>query len=693
MIEKDGLKIMMKSDMLRSGKQIIFMITAVCVLAAMTGCKQKDTSSEVVATPAVSDKEDEAAEDTEAYSLEGEVQTAPEFAQAIVTNSNQYTYTGTLEAKEDRVLQSYQLDQELGQELEQGSYTFQDPFIVLNPFGNSPLTAVVLFQTEEECPVRVTVKGHTEATDVVGNVDSETLHRVPVIGLYPGEDNTVVLQLLDEKGNVTQEKTITITTDPLPSSMEKVVEVEESAEASAYGLIEVSGFGTPYPFAFDTEGHVRWYLSETYASYGYFPLSNEHFIVMDADVMIQTYEKPHAQQLYEMDYLGRVYQIYMVENGAHHEVIEKTPGGNLLVLTNSIDEHVEDMVQEIDRKTGEIIRSLDMREIFGDTYVDMMDWAHLNTVSYNPDNDCVILSVRNVHSAIKVNWSTKELVWILGNPEVWEGTPYEDKVLQPQGDIIWNYQQHSVYEIAEDLDDNQATIQIMMFDNHWDKTRKVDFFDDLEDSYVSLFTVDEAAMTVSQLKTYAGVKSKITSNFGFDYEAGRVFFMGGYLAEETEDGKNGMIYEYDYNTGEVLNQYSLRYTFYRAYEFAPDFNTCAEPLTLADNYLKGTLRAAEVNTQAEEVPEELLPEGVGLWTIQQLLYIEAKDHQVSKVEFIGKDNSYLLDFSYTGEGEKTYHKLTYSLVVPFSNLTQGEYRLVITYDGVRYDTNETITLQ
>jgi hypothetical protein len=155
--------------------------------------------------------------------------------------------------------------------------------------------------------------------------------------------------------------------------MEDIVKVEQSTQLSAYGLIEASGFDTPYPFAFDTEGYVRWYLLGSYASYGYFPLSNNHFIVMDSDVMIQTYEKPHAQQLYEMDYIGRIYQIYMVENGAHHEIIEKTPGGNLLVATNSIDEHIEDKIQEIDRQTGEIVKSLDMREIVGDTYVNMMD--------------------------------------------------------------------------------------------------------------------------------------------------------------------------------------------------------------------------------------------------------------------------------------------------------------------------------
>ena len=672
-------------------KIVLLFLLSVCSIAVLIGCDKKIEENKASGSTTAVNKT--VTEEVVVAKSDDNKQVIPDFNQEVITNNNKNTFTSTIAVEDDKAVQCYQLDQQIQQELINNEHPFDDPLTILNPFGNSPLTAIVLFQTEEECAVRVIVEGNTDKTDVEGYVDATRLHRIPVIGLYPDKKNEVTIQLLDKDKKVTEEITIKIQTDPLPASMKDVVRVEKTKKPSSYGLIEVSGFGTPYPFAFDTEGCVRWYLSEKYASYGYFPLFNNRFILMDSDVMIQTYEKPHAQQLYEMDYLGRVYQIYEVENGAHHEIIEKTPGGNLLVLTNSINEHVEDMVQEIDRETGEVVKSLDMREIFGDTYVDMMDWAHLNTVSYNKENDCVLLSVRNLHSAIKVNWSTNELVWILGNPEFWGGTSFENKVLQPKGDIIWNYQQHSVYEIDQDLDNNPDTIHIMMFDNHWDKSRKVAFFDDLKSSYVSLFTINEATMTVSQNHTYEGIISKITSNFGFDYEAGRVFFMGGYLAEETSDGKNGMIYEYDYSSEEVINQYSLRYTFYRAYEFSPDFNTCAEPLELTDNYFKGTLRAASINTKAKVVPTKNLKEGATFTIVQQLLSIKARDHKVSKVEFIGNTVSYMLDLSYTKGGEEKYKKLVYNIVVPFSNLKADKYQLVITYDGVRYNTNQTITIK
>lgn len=97
----------------------------------------------------------------------------------------------------------------------------------------------------------------------------------------------------------------------------------------------------------------------------------------------------------------------------------------------------EDVVLEIDRKTGETVKELDMKEIFDKTYRNKVDWAHLNTVSYKEDDHSVLLSPRNLHSAVKVDWDTKKIKWILANPEMFEGTEQEDLVLKPQGDIKW----------------------------------------------------------------------------------------------------------------------------------------------------------------------------------------------------------------------------------------------------------------
>ncbi len=660
-------------------KKFLLVLVAALSMSLLIGCNNKDKGIE--------------GEESAIIPIEREDAVGNKVTR--ISSQNPITFTSTIEIIPDRVEESLEIDRQLQKELINGGYTLDNPLVIQNPFNISPLTALVLFETDEERTVRVTVKGNTEETDIVTHADAHMtdLHRVSVVGLYPDKDNKVEIELIDEDDNVTDTKEIIITTEPLPDSMDDMVEVEKYTEPSAFGLIVVSGFDTPYPIAFDTEGNIRWLLSERYASYGYFPLSNGRFIVMAEDVLIPTYEKPHAQEMYEMDLIGRVHQIYYVKNGAHHEVIEKIPGGNLLIASNSIDDHVEDVVVEMDRETGETIKYFDIRDVLGEAYVDMIDWAHINTVSYVEEDDSVVLSPRNIHSGVKINWSTDELMWILGDPQFWEGTPYEDMVLQPEGDIVWHYQPHTIYQLEEDLDGNSDTIHVMMFDNHWHGTRKIDFFDDLPYSYVTIYDINEETKTVSQSKLYEGIKSKVTSNYRFDSDAGRVFFMGGWLEHETEDGKNGMIYEYDYETTEVLNQYSLKERFYRGYELIPDINTTSFPMDEKDNYAKGVLRVATLNKDSGGLPSVTIGDDVDLFISQQILYLGAYDHQISHVEFIGDDNNYILDMSNTEDVNEKYTEVYYYIMVPLINLDKDQYKLVVTFEGTRYDTGETITIQ
>lgn len=610
-------------------------------------------------------------------------------------------YTSSIESETDRVQHSLEIDKAIQDVLDNNTYTFDsltDSDIIVNAYGDSPLTALALFNTEQDCKVKVTVTGDSKETDVTGTVDELTkVHRVPIVGLYANRTNKVVIDLLDQDDNVIQTKTFNVKTDPLPTKLEGAITVYEHHEKSAYGLIEVSGFGTPYIYAFDEAGQVRWFLNEKYGCYGYYPLSNGHFIWMDGNDMIQTPEKPHSQNMYETDYLGRVYQIYYVQKGLHHEIIEKTEGGNLLVATSSLKGHFEETVQEIDRKTGSVVKSLTMDEIYGDTYVNQLDWAHINTVSYLEDEDSVIISTRNVHTVVKLNWTTNEIIWLLGDPSVWENTSLKEYSLKATGDNFdWQYQQHASYQIEEDLDNNPDTIEIGLYDNHWQKDAPIDTFTDADGSYVRIYSVNEKEKTISLLHQYEGVKSRITSNWRADFSAGRVFSMGGYLADrEANDGMKGMIYEYDYETEKPLNQYGSKYTFYRGYEFNIDLNSCSQALSVQDNYFCGTVNAPTKDNEKTSVPNEVLPASgdISYSILGNILKINAFDHAVSQIEFVGKENSYTMSLDYTGDGEKKFEKLPYNISASFQNLEPDEYTVVITYYDKRVSTGQTITIK
>ena len=56
------------------------------------------------------------------------------------------------------VERQYQNEEAMRKELECGNYTAEHPYIVVNPYLVNPLTAMILFKTEKEEAVTLTVK-------------------------------------------------------------------------------------------------------------------------------------------------------------------------------------------------------------------------------------------------------------------------------------------------------------------------------------------------------------------------------------------------------------------------------------------------------------------------------------------------------------------------------------------------------
>lgn len=602
----------------------------------------------------------------------------------------------SMEQTENDVMASYQKDQELEGILNSGKYTEKNPYVEVDPFGVSPLTAMVLFQTKERYAVKVTVRGKRKMLDISGTVRGLTReHRIPVVGMYAGKRNSVKIQLLDKKGKTVKAFTLKIKTKKLPGELEKAVIVRKHTKASAYGLTVVSGFDTPYPFAFDENGEVRWYMSGFYDTYGYFPLSDGRFLLMDGEVCTQTFVKPMSQSVNEMDYMGRVYQTYMVKNGVHHEVIEKTPGGNLLVLTNSLRKHCEDCIQEIDRKTGEVVKTLDMQKIFGKKFMDMVDWAHLNTVSYNSKNHCIIVSVRNCNAVVKLNWDTNKVVWILGDKSMYKGTKLYQYVLKAKGeDFFYQYQQHSSYEVMENLDDNKNTVEIMMFDNHFVSKRPVSTFDGRKSSFVTIYSVNEKKKTVEIWKAFRGVKSKVYSNYRFETDKGRVFFMGGCLKKAWKPGhRKGVIYEFDYASEKLLNTYSLKNTFYRAYELELDWNIGARKLLEPKNPVLGDYYTFREAATPKMVPlVKVTSAHIQCFLKGSFLYVHMENHEISEVELVGEKKSYYFRLAARKGGDEKFRRMQFSTVVSLEGLEADSYQVVVVKNGERQNTGETITL-
>ena len=213
-------------------------------------------------------------------------------------------------------------------------YTIENPNIILNPYGDSPLTAMILFETEEEEPVTIVIEGKDQNSTYTNTFKSTTKHYIPVYGLYPNTENKIEIKC----GNIT--KTITITTDPLPNDL-----IPKSIENNSNNLYFITS--DTYPYALDNNNEVRWYLTKKYTK-KISRLQNGHFL-LSTDTLISNQK---YSGLVEIDLLGKIYKQYDLNNGYYGSYAETD--NSLLILSDSL--------LEIDKQTGTILNTFSLKE-------------------------------------------------------------------------------------------------------------------------------------------------------------------------------------------------------------------------------------------------------------------------------------------------------------------------------------------
>lgn len=614
-----------------------------------------------------------------------------------------YHIESDIETEKGLAVRTREREMEISRMFEEEKYPFDSPGVLVNPYDIAPLCAYILFYTEYECKVRFSVKGKTPDADITDYVDTACKwHRVPVYGLYADTENTVTIQLLDRRNAVIGEKEITVKTESLPKSLEDLVRIEKKTDSSAMKLIFVTGKTMNFPAAFDENGDIRYYMRYRPRGYGLFQLANGRFIMLERQTLLPTYMIPHSTQMYEIDYLGRVYRTYYVPNGIHHDVCEMTPGGNLLVASNSQCGHVEDCIAEVNRQTGRVEKFLDLRDVLYTAYRDRTNWIHVNSIDYDEKTNNVVFSARNLHSIFSVNWKTNKLNWILGEKTFWNRTPWAYKLLKTPPGMPWHFQQHSSKIIRRDLDGDPDTMYLILFDNHWHLRRKMKAFDDDEKSYVTIYKINEKKGTASLEKRFGGIKSKITSNGVLKYDAGRLFYMGGYVAYPEQYGdRGGVIYEYEYDSGRELNRYSIRHYFFRAFEMKPDLADLAAPMNNLDQEpCVGYLQFFEETPEKMKLPDELVEdaplscpeERVRLRIEDGNLWVKSRDHLVNQVFLVGQKKCYVKDFRKPAREDDLAADMEYYLSIPLYNIERGKYTVAVEFKGRKYNTEKTIRI-
>ena len=372
-------------------------------------------------------------------------------------------------------------------------YTIDNAKVVLNPYQISPLTALIMFETDTEVAPTVTIVGKDENTTFTHEFEESKSHYLSIYGLYPDSENEVIVSFLDT------EKTFTIKTEALPDDFILPTSVKSDKDSLGNELYFFSPSSSGYTSAYDVNGDVRWYLTIN-ALWEINRLSNGHLMVSTERRVNSPY---YMSGLYEMDLLGKIYKEISLEGGYHHDYFEM-PNGNLLVASDEFNNDygtVEDVIVEVDISSGDIIKTWDLKDILNmedgksENWVDY-DWFHNNSVWYDDATGSITLSGRHQDAVINIDYDTGSLNWIIGDSTNWS-EEYQKYFFTPVGDDFeWQWSQHAAMITPEGY--------VFILDNGNNKSKIKEEYVPAEESYTRgvMYKIDTDKMTIEQIWEY-----------------------------------------------------------------------------------------------------------------------------------------------------------------------------------------------
>lgn len=230
-------------------------------------------------------------------------------------------------------------------------YDIDNPSIIVNPYGNSPLTALVMFTSNDYSETSVTIKGKYD-NDINYSFNKDKYHLIPIYGLYPDYDNTIVVRC---EG---RENIINIKTEGLP---------EDFTYSDDMNYDNYSFYNVNYPYAIDSYGDVRWYLNEHY--FGNITMLDNSNIIIGSNSYNE--EENSTISFYRMNLIGKIYGEYLLKDNYY--------GLNSVYEDNIVIKSDKYLV--IDLQTGNVTNELE--EIDASIFNNNIFNLYNNTVNYN----------------------------------------------------------------------------------------------------------------------------------------------------------------------------------------------------------------------------------------------------------------------------------------------------------------------
>ncbi len=340
-------------------------------------------------------------------------------------------------------------------------------------------------------------EGHVHA-------DSGTID-VPVFGLYPGYLNSVDL-IVNRLDNTSSTTSLTMQTDAFVSDYKMtgiVINKQYENPEVSYFLIE----STPTaPIILDVDGEVRW--QSTLAG------ESVRSVYFDGSGFLEG--ELNGSKVFRISLGGDVTQSNALADlryyGFHHDIEPGKQG--FLATVGFLD--TTDPANVINRPESVLIETTpqggisttwDFDEIVGgeisstgedpSAFVENnVDWFHMNSAIYIPQDDSLIVSSRE-NFVLKVDYSTKKIKWIMGNTDKqwYQNYPLSLRPLALRITGNAPIGQHALFVVG---DPNH----LLLFNNGYGNVALPYVGDSRTYSAVSLYEIDESQMTANEIWTF-----------------------------------------------------------------------------------------------------------------------------------------------------------------------------------------------
>lgn len=314
------------------------------------------------------------------------------YAVGIIYNEinliNEYFKIDSEYALPSYISNQYKINQDLMNIQNDKQYTLSNAYVMVNPYGISPLSAIIIFNTEEQSEIDVYLNN-----EYITKMESSTKHLIPIYGLKEG-NNTVTLKSKNESQSYSikvENIGVKIDNNILNSVEDKVTFFDSVSQK----LIGVKNDDIVFYLNLDNHLDIEW-------------LDNGHLLIGSSEGGTD-----YAYTAFvEMDYLGKVYNYYIPEYGLYKSF--QVINNNELMLLGKNEAVYGDtvMLYTIDLETGRKVSKLNISSLLSDVEYNL---SNINSFYFDSLSDDVIIYIED--KVISISMITKDINWIKNRTE------------------------------------------------------------------------------------------------------------------------------------------------------------------------------------------------------------------------------------------------------------------------------------